>query len=97
MSLPDILDLETMADKTSVVVAKRFIPKGTKFGPFVAKKTLTLNPSILFPIKTFCDGSDDFCEYYLDTTNEYDCNWMMFVTAAENIEEQNLICYQVFS
>lgn len=86
-----------MADGTSAVFTKCFIQKGTKFGPFVARKLSTfLNPNVIFPIKIFVDGTDEaFGEYYLDTTDETECNWMIFVTAAENIEEQNLICYQV--
>lgn len=95
LSLPKSLKIETMADGTPVVVAKCFIEKGTKFGPFVAKRILTLNPSIPFPIKVFTDDSEDFSEYYLNTTDENECNWMIFVTTAECIEEQNLICYQV--
>lgn len=78
-----------------MVFAKCLIEKGTKFGPFVAKRILTLNPSASFPIKIFTEDSEDFSEYYLDNTDENECNWMVFVAAAENIEEQNLICYQV--
>lgn len=95
LTLPDLLEIEKMADGTSVVCSKRFIEKGTKFGPYVAKKVKTLNPNIIFPIKIFVDNQEDTCEYYLETTNENDCNWMMLVTPAENVEDQNLICYQV--
>lgn len=95
LSLPDFLELDKMADGTSMVITKCFVSKGTKFGPFVAKRLLTLKPNTPFPIKLFVDDSEDFSEYYLDTVNEHDCNWMMFVTPAETVEEQNLICYQV--
>lgn len=96
LSLPDFLEIEKMADGSFAVFTKRFIQKGTKFGPFVAKKNLTLNANISFPIKIFVDiTTEDFSEHYLDTTDENECNWMMFITAAESIEEQNLVCYQV--
>lgn len=84
-----------MADGAVAVLVKRLIPKGTKFGPFVAKKILTLNPCTLFPIKIFTCDEEDLSEYYLDTTNENECNWMIFIRPAESIEDQNLICYQV--
>lgn len=86
-----------MADGTSAVLTRCFIEKGTKFGPFVAKTTSTLNPDSNLPLKVFIDGTDDeaFGECYLDTTDENWCNWMVFVNTAESIEEQNLICYQV--
>lgn len=95
LSLPDSLEVEKMADGTTAVTTKRLILKGTRFGPFIAKRALNLSPSITFPIKIFVDDSEDFAQYYLDTTDENECNWMMFVSAAETAEEQNLVCYQV--
>lgn len=47
------------------------------------------------------DLSDDIKElftvknYYLDTSDENNCNWMIHVDIAKFSNEQNLICYQV--
>lgn len=94
-SLPRTLRLDCMADGCPAVVTKCFIEKGTVFGPFVAKKRFTLDPSILFPLKIFNGDEDDFSEYYLDTTDDNECSWLMFVPPANTAEEQNLMCYQV--
>lgn len=83
-----------MSEGSNLIVAAEFIKGGTQFGPFHAKKLFTLNPEILFPLKIFT-SNDYFSEYYLDTNNEDECNWMMFVPPAQNLIEQNLICYQV--
>lgn len=94
LTLPNTLRLETMSEGSNAIVALDIIKRGTRFGPFEAKRIFTLNPEISFPLKIFT-ANDYFSEYYLDTSNENECNWMMFVPPAQNISEQNLICYQV--
>lgn len=92
--MPGILRIEKMSEGSDSIAAAEMIRKGTRFGPFEAKKLFTLNPEILFPLKLFTTN-DYFSEYYLDTSDENECNWMMFVPPAQNLAEQNLICYQV--
>lgn len=84
-----------LADSTNSVYAKCLIQKGTQFGPFQAKKLCSLLPSITFPLKIFSSNDEDLSECYLDTSDENECSWLMFVAAAANFEEQNLICFQV--
>lgn len=95
LTLPDELDIHILADCTKTVFTKCAIQKGTQFGPFQAKKICSLLPEITFPLKIFSNNDEDLSECYLDTTDENECSWMMFVAAASNFEEQNLICYQV--
>lgn len=95
LSLPDILEIKKLADETHSVFTKRVVEVGTEFGPFIAKKNLTLHPSAVFPIKVFNDAESDLSEYYLDTVDENECCWMMFIKPADDVAEQNLICYQV--
>lgn len=94
MSSPDVLEIVKLADQSSTIVAKTNIPIGVQFGPFIAKMTDTLNPFILFPLKIFIE-EDNETTTYLDTTDENECCWMMFVLPATELSEQNLICYQV--
>uniref|UniRef100_A0A6P7F266 Zinc finger protein 62-like n=1 Tax=Diabrotica virgifera virgifera TaxID=50390 RepID=A0A6P7F266_DIAVI len=97
LTMPEALELRKLADGTYDVAALYPFEKGTQFGPLVCKKLCSLLPAINFPLRVFCErGSEDetFSEYYLDTTNESECNWMMFVSAAADFEEQNIICYQ---
>lgn len=97
MTLPDELDVQILVDGSYSVHTKCFIEKGTQFGPFQAKKLCTLLPVITFPLKTFSTNEEELSECYLDTSNEYECNWMMYIAAASTFEEQNLICIQVNS
>lgn len=95
LTLPEIVGVEMMADQTYSIVAKSLIKMGTQFGPFEAQKLLTLDPTIIFPLKLFNVDVEDLSEYYLDSCNGHCCNWMMFITPAQTIEEQNLVCFQV--
>lgn len=95
LTLPDELEVCLLADCTYSVYTKCLIEKGTQFGPLQAKKLYSLLPSITFPLKIFSNNEEDLTECYLDTSNENECSWMMFVAAASNFEEQNLICFQV--
>ncbi|KAK5646832.1 hypothetical protein RI129_005296 [Pyrocoelia pectoralis] len=93
-SLPEIVTIQIMADGTLAIAANTFIEKGTQFGPLQAQKLITLDPTITFPLKIFNNNEDDFSEYYLNTADEHNCNWIMFITPAQYLEEQNLICFQ---
>lgn len=84
-----------MADGYPGVITTCPIEKGTQFGPFAARKLFTLKPEIQFPLKVFSIDSEDFSEYYLDTSDENECNWLYFVGHANSEDEQNLISYQV--
>lgn len=95
LTLPDELTVDMLADGTSSVYTKLVIKKGTQFGPFLAKKSCTLLPSITFPLKIFSSNDEDLSECYLDTSDENECSWMMYIAAANGFEEQNLICFQV--
>ncbi|XP_066244842.1 PR domain zinc finger protein 5-like isoform X1 [Euwallacea similis] len=94
LSLPENLEIKSLSDQTSSVFTTSLIQTGVEFGPFIAKRNLTLHPATPFPIKVFMNNESDLSEYYLDTVDESDCCWMMFVKPASDAEEQNLICYQ---
>lgn len=94
LTLPEICNIEAMADGSYVVIANTFIEKGTQFGPLAAQKLLTLEPTIIFPLKLFNNNVEDLSEYYLNTSDEHNCNWIMFISPAQCLEEQNLICFQ---
>lgn len=95
LTLPEELEVQMLADGTSSVYTKCMIKKGTQLGPFLAKKTCSLLPSIAFPLKIFSSNDEDLSEYYLDTSDENECSWMMYIAAASSFEEQNLVSFQV--
>lgn len=95
MTLPDTLEIKKLCDGTHNVYTKCLIKKGTKFGPLQANKVFTLHPCIDFPLKIFTNTEEDLSDYFLDTSDENECNWMIFVGPANDKEEQNTICYQV--
>ncbi|VEN42218.1 unnamed protein product [Callosobruchus maculatus] len=94
LSLPDKLKLQILADESKSICTLTLVEKGTKFGPLQAKKLCSLMPQIEFPLKIFPNSEEDLEEYYLDTSDEYECSWMIFVRSATSFEEQNLISYQ---
>lgn len=94
LTLPKKLRIEKMSEGTLSIIATETIEKGTQFGPLKAQKVFTLNPEITFPLKIFT-SDEYFNEYFLDLTDEDNCNWLMFLNAAQSAEEQNVICYQV--
>lgn len=94
LTLPDFLIYEKLADGSKMIKTKKLIKKGTQFGPMEALKTLTLDPSIVFALKIFPDSPDEFIEYYLDTSDDEFCTWMVYVQPAKHKNEQNLICFQ---
>ncbi|KAB0797969.1 hypothetical protein PPYR_08962 [Photinus pyralis] len=93
-TLPEVVNIRTMADGTYAICANTFIGKGTQLGPLEARTLLTLNPIITFPLKLFSTNEEDLSGYYLDTADEYCCNWIIFISPAQHAEEQNVICFQ---
>ncbi|XP_019869816.2 PR domain zinc finger protein 15 [Aethina tumida] len=94
LSLPDFLDVRALVDDSFDVYTKEVIPQGTQFGPFQAKYIVNLKPNIRFPLKVFMQDEEELSEYYLDTSEEFECSWLYFVSPASALDEQNLICYQ---
>lgn len=95
LSLPDFLDVRALVDDSFDVYTKEVIPQGTQFGPFQAKYIVNLKPNIRFPLKVFMQDEEELSEYYLDTSEEFECSWLYFISPASALDEQNLICYQV--
>ncbi|EFA02991.2 hypothetical protein TcasGA2_TC010410 [Tribolium castaneum] len=91
LTLPKFLSIRILSDGSYATITKSTISKGTRFGPFQAEKSSTLEPTMTFPLKIF---DKENREYFLDATDEQKCSWLMFVGHADCVEEQNLICYQ---
>ncbi|XP_062373926.1 LOW QUALITY PROTEIN: PR domain zinc finger protein 4-like, partial [Sardina pilchardus] len=97
LSLPRPLCLRvSVADEPIGVFARESVPIRTCFGPLVGQHcgSVELNtwtdkdtPHIW---KIFHDNLQEFC---IITTDENECNWMMFVRKARTTEEQNLVAY----
>ncbi|KAJ8979541.1 hypothetical protein NQ317_017689 [Molorchus minor] len=95
LTLPDSLEIRKLADCTYSIYVRQSIKRSTRFGPFQARKLFNLLPMIELPLKIFTDGeNEDLSEYFLDTSDENECNWMIFVRPASDFDEQNVICYQ---
>uniref|UniRef100_A0A3B1IW92 PR domain containing 4 n=1 Tax=Astyanax mexicanus TaxID=7994 RepID=A0A3B1IW92_ASTMX len=97
LSLPRPLCLRvSVADEPSGVFARETIPTRTCFGPMVGQHCSSVE---------LTDWSDkdtpqlwkmfhnDLLEFCILTTDEHECNWMMFVRKARSSEEQNLVAY----
>uniref|UniRef100_UPI00398E911E zinc finger protein PLAGL1-like isoform X2 n=1 Tax=Pristiophorus japonicus TaxID=55135 RepID=UPI00398E911E len=86
--------LEMRADSKQVlgVFAKKVIQKRTQFGPYVGLLSIRLTDydDSRLMLQVIKDGG----KYFLDTPDEECGNWMMFVRAARNLEEQTLVAYQ---
>ncbi|XP_023666207.1 PR domain zinc finger protein 4 [Paramormyrops kingsleyae] len=97
LSLPRPLCLRvSVADEPLGVFAREVIPIRTCFGPLVGQHCSTMeltdwsdknNPQVW---KMF---HNNVLEFYILTTDENVCNWMMFVRKASSEEEQNLVAY----
>lgn len=90
----------------SCVVSSQKFAKGSRFGPFLAKKSYipvenVRLPLIIFGNPLYTPNNPEFQELfkirniYLDTSNENICNWMIHVTPARYSNEQNLMCFQL--
>uniref|UniRef100_A0AAZ3R8A4 PR domain containing 4 n=1 Tax=Oncorhynchus tshawytscha TaxID=74940 RepID=A0AAZ3R8A4_ONCTS len=97
LSLPRPLCLRiSVADEPFGVFARDIIPPRTCFGPMVGQHCSNVDlqdwpdkdtPQIW---KMFHNNVLEFC---IVTTDENECNWMMFVRKARTREEQNLVAY----
>ncbi|KAJ8381992.1 hypothetical protein SKAU_G00027700 [Synaphobranchus kaupii] len=97
LSLPRPLCLRvTVADEPLGVFAREVIPVRTCFGPMVGQHCSSVDlpdwsdkntPHVW---KMFHSNVLEFC---IVTTDENECNWMMFVRKARTGEEQNLVAY----
>ncbi|KAI7791764.1 PR domain zinc finger protein 4 [Triplophysa rosa] len=97
LSLPHPLCLRiSVTDEPIGVFARETIPSRTCFGPMVGQHCSSVEltdwsdkdtPQIW---KMFHNDIQEFC---IVTTDEHECNWMMFVRKARSSEERNLVAY----
>lgn len=92
LSLPPTLALVDNADGEPRVTAREDIPVGTQFGPVEAPRYRAFKGNPRFKLKVFPTKGRATC---LDTSDEYQCNWMCFVEPAPEPSVQNLIAYQL--
>ncbi|XP_076152289.1 PR domain zinc finger protein 4 isoform X2 [Alosa pseudoharengus] len=97
LSLPRPLCLRvSVADEPIGVFARENVPVRTCFGPLVGQHCGSVELSAWTDKDTphiwkiFHDNLQEFC---IVTTDENECNWMMFVRKARTTEEQNLVAY----
>ncbi|XP_076861553.1 PR domain zinc finger protein 4 [Brachyhypopomus gauderio] len=97
LSLPRPLCLRiSVTDEPTGVFARETIPSRTCFGPMIGQHCSSVEltdwsdkdtPQLW---KIFHNDIQEFC---IVTTDEHECNWMMFVRRARTTEEQNLVAY----
>uniref|UniRef100_A0A3B4WWG8 PR domain containing 4 n=1 Tax=Seriola lalandi dorsalis TaxID=1841481 RepID=A0A3B4WWG8_SERLL len=97
LSLPRPLCLRiSVADEPLGVFARDVIPPRTCFGPMVGQHCSNVDLSD-WPEKDAPQlwkmYHNNVLEFYIVTTDENECNWMMFVRKARTREEQNLVAY----
>ncbi|KAL7828270.1 hypothetical protein AOLI_G00314220 [Acnodon oligacanthus] len=97
LSLPRPLCLRvSVADEPSGVFARETIPTRTCFGPMVGQHCSSVElpdwPDKDTP-QLWKMFHNDILEFCIVTTDEHECNWMMFVRKARSTEEQNLVAY----
>ena len=51
LSLPEGLEVRRLVDGTTTVVAMKTLNRGVQFGPFKAKRSHLMPPSVIFPLK----------------------------------------------
>ncbi|KAM9313090.1 PR domain zinc finger protein 4 [Gastrophryne carolinensis] len=97
LSLPKQLDLRQSVTGTEVGVwSREDIPVRSCFGPLVGQESQSLevagwtDKSANHIWKIYNNNVMEFC---IITTDENECNWMMFVRKARNPDEQNLVAY----
>ncbi|XP_038241676.1 PR domain zinc finger protein 4 isoform X2 [Dermochelys coriacea] len=97
LSLPKqlVLQQSIMAPEVGVWT-RETIPVRTCFGPLIGQQSHSLevadwtDKTTNHIWKMYHNG---VLEFYIITTDENECNWMMFVRRARNREEQNLVAY----
>ncbi|XP_060632924.2 PR domain zinc finger protein 4 isoform X2 [Anolis sagrei] len=97
LSLPKQLVIRQSIMAAEVGVwAQETIPVRTCFGPLIGQQSHTME------VADWTDKAanhiwkmyhNNILEFYILTTDENECNWMMFVRKARNREEQNLVAY----
>ncbi|TNN71916.1 PR domain zinc finger protein 4 [Liparis tanakae] len=97
LSLPRQLCLRiSVADEPLGVFARDVIPPRTCFGPIVGQHCSNVDLSD-WPEKDTPQiwkmYHNNVLEFYIVTTDENECNWMMFVCKARTCEEPNLVAY----
>ncbi|KAL1774808.1 PR domain zinc finger protein 4 [Sigmodon hispidus] len=97
LSLPKQLVLRPSIVGTEVGVwTAETIPVRTCFGPLIGQESHSMevaewtDKAVNHVWKIYHSGVLEFC---IITTDENECNWMMFVRKARNREEQNLVAY----
>ncbi|XP_060759481.1 PR domain zinc finger protein 4 isoform X2 [Neoarius graeffei] len=97
LSLPRPLCLRvSVADEPNGVFARETIPSRTCFGPMVGQHCSSVELSDWTEKDTpqlWKMFHNDILEFCIVTTDENECNWMMFVRKARTTEEQNLVAY----
>ncbi|XP_044297057.1 PR domain zinc finger protein 4 isoform X2 [Varanus komodoensis] len=88
---------ENMATLFTICVwAQETIPVRTCFGPLIGQQSHSME------VADWTDKTanhiwkmyhNNVLEFYIITTDEHECNWMMFVRKARTQEEQNLVAY----
>uniref|UniRef100_A0A3B5ME59 Uncharacterized protein n=1 Tax=Xiphophorus couchianus TaxID=32473 RepID=A0A3B5ME59_9TELE len=95
LSLPRPLCLRISVTDEPLVFARDVIPPRTCFGPMVGQHCSNVDLSD-WPEKDTPQiwkmFHNNVLEFYIVTTDENECNWMMFVRKATH-EEQNLVAY----
>uniref|UniRef100_A0A663M5R0 PR/SET domain 4 n=1 Tax=Athene cunicularia TaxID=194338 RepID=A0A663M5R0_ATHCN len=88
---------ENMATLFTICVwTRETVPVRTCFGPLIGQQSHSLevadwtDKAASHFWKFYHNGVLEFC---IITTDENECNWMMFVRKARNREEQNLVAY----
>lgn len=92
LSLPPTLALAENEECGPRVTAREDIAVGTQFGPVEAPRYRAFKGRPRFKLKVFPTKGRATC---LDTSDEYQCNWMCFVEPASEPSTQNLIAYQL--
>lgn len=96
-SLPRNLQFNYDPDSKEVigVKSKEYIPKGTRFGPFVGenynKDAVPKDTNRNFFWRIYTNGE---LNHFIDGYNENKSNWMRYVNPAHSTQEQNLAACQ---
>ncbi|XP_043944508.1 PR domain zinc finger protein 4 [Protopterus annectens] len=97
LSLPKVLIIKhSVTGAETGVRAREPIPPRTCFGPLIGEQVRVADSAEWSDIsqnhlwKVYNNGE---LEFVIVTTDENECNWMMFVHKARHVEEQNLVAY----
>ncbi|KAM4695501.1 PR domain zinc finger protein 1 isoform 1-T2 [Discoglossus pictus] len=77
------------------VISKEYIPKGTRFGPFIGEiykeETVPKNASRKYFWRIYSNGE---LHHFIDGYNEEKSNWMRYVNPGQYVQDQNLAACQ---